>query len=52
MELPCADKVVFETKAEAEGAALVAQNKYGGKKAKVYKCRYCERWHLATDFDD
>lgn len=45
--LPCADKLSFDTKAEAEGSATVAEWQYGNK-LKTYKCGYCELWHLAS----
>lgn len=46
-QLACADKITFGTKAEAEGAAVVADWQHGNK-LKTYKCRYCQLWHLAS----
>ena len=45
--LPCADKLVFDTKTEADGAAVTAQWQHDTK-LKTYKCRHCQLWHLAT----
>lgn len=45
--LPCADKLAFETKAQAEGAAAAADWQHGTK-LKAYKCQYCQLWHLAS----
>lgn len=47
-QLPCAKKLSFDSRAEAEGAAAAADWHYGSK-LKVYKCRHCQLWHLATD---
>jgi len=49
--LPCADKLVFDTKKDAEATANVANYRYGNK-LKVYVCRYCGLWHLSSNFDD
>lgn len=46
--LPCQDKLSFKIKQEAEGAAVMAQHRYGGIKPSVYKCKHCEEWHLST----
>jgi len=45
--LPCSDKLVFTSKAVAEGAAVYAKHLHGTK-LKVYKCRHCQLWHLAS----
>jgi hypothetical protein len=45
--LPCADKLAFDTKKEAQNAALVADYQHGTK-FKVYKCQHCGLWHLAS----
>lgn len=50
-DLPCQDKMAFITKDEAEGAAVMAQHRYGGIKPSVYKCKYCEEWHLSTGIE-
>jgi hypothetical protein len=49
--LPCSEKLAFDTKKDAQATATVARYRYGGK-LKVYRCRYCNLWHLATDYDD
>lgn len=45
--LPCADKLVFETVKAAQATAIVSEHHYGAK-LKVYKCRHCGLYHLAT----
>jgi len=50
-QLPCADKLAFDTKKEAQTAALVADFQHGAK-VKAYMCRYCSLWHLATHYSD
>ncbi len=47
VELPCNEKLVFNTKAAAEGAAVYAEHLHGTK-LKVYKCKHCNLWHLAS----
>lgn len=49
-KLPCADKMVFDTKQEAENTALAADWQHGSS-LKAYKCRHCHLWHLASKFD-
>lgn len=46
--LPCAEKIVFDTKKAAQTAATVAMFQHGTK-LKPYKCQYCDLWHLASD---
>ena len=46
--LPCADKLAFDTKTEADGAAVTAEWKHATK-LKTYKCRHCHLWHLASN---
>jgi hypothetical protein len=46
-ELPCAEKMVFETKKEAEGVAL-AVDWQRGTPLKAYKCQHCGLWHLSS----
>jgi hypothetical protein len=48
-KLPCAEKLAFNTRKEAQGTATVSEWRYGGN-LKVYKCRHCHLFHLATDF--
>jgi hypothetical protein len=45
--LPCADKMVFDTKKAAEATALAADWQHGAS-LKAYKCRYCHLWHLSS----
>jgi hypothetical protein len=45
--LPCADKLALDTKKQAEDATTVAKHQHGTKLA-VYKCQYCNLWHLTT----
>lgn len=45
--LPCADKLVFDTKTQASGSA-VAIGHQRGVRLKPYKCLHCELWHLAS----
>jgi hypothetical protein len=51
IQLPCADKLVFGTKQEAQAAATVAEYRYATK-LKPYTCRYCSLWHLASNYSD
>lgn len=46
-ELTCSKKLAFETKESAEGAAIYAHHRHGTK-LKVYRCRHCSLWHLAS----
>jgi len=45
--LPCSEKLAFDTKDAAAGAAVYATYQHGAK-FKVYQCRECNLWHLAT----
>lgn len=45
--LPCSDKLVFNTKKEADAAA-VAVDWQRGTKLKSYKCKHCGLWHLSS----
>lgn len=47
IELPCAAKLAFDTKKEAEAAALYANYQHGVT-VKPYVCSYCGLWHLAS----
>lgn len=47
-ELPCNEKLSFESTEAAEGAAVYATHRHGIK-LKVYKCKFCDLWHLASD---
>jgi hypothetical protein len=46
-QLPCAEKMVFDTQQEASAAGLAAEWQYGGG-LKAYCCRYCHLWHLSS----
>ncbi len=46
-KLQCAQKLVFDTKDAAQGAATYAEHLHGTK-LKVYKCKHCSLWHLAS----
>lgn len=47
----CAEKMAFDTKVKAENSATVVEHQRGTK-LKVYKCRYCHLWHLASDYNN
>ena len=46
-ELSCAQKLSFDSKEQAEASAVVAEHQHGTK-LKIYKCRHCNLWHLAS----
>lgn len=46
-EVPYKEKLSFQTKEAAEGAAVYARHRHGTK-LKVYRCKYCDLWHLAS----
>ena len=46
-QLPCVDKLAFDTVQQAEASAVVAEHQHGSK-LKVYKCRECDLWHLSS----
>lgn len=46
-ELPCSDKLAFDTRKQAQAAATVALHQHGTK-LKTYLCRHCGLWHLST----
>lgn len=45
--LPCSEKLAFDTRGQAEAAAAVAQYQHGIE-LRVYICRHCGLWHLAS----
>lgn len=45
--LPCAEKLAFDTKTDAEASAIVADWQRGVS-LKAYICKYCHLWHLAS----
>jgi hypothetical protein len=47
--LPCADKLAFASKAEAQANATVAKHRYGSA-LKTYRCRHCGLWHIASNY--
>lgn len=47
-DLPCADKLVFESVTAAEATGTVSAWRYGSN-LKVYKCRYCHLYHLSSN---
>jgi hypothetical protein len=47
----CEDKMSFDNKVDAENTSTVAEYQHGSK-LKVYKCRECDLWHLASDHGD
>lgn len=47
-QLPCVDKMSFESQKEAEANGLAAEWQHGGS-LKSYKCKYCRLWHLASN---
>lgn len=46
--LPCAEKIAFDSKKDAQAAATVAEFQHGVK-LRPYKCRHCNLWHLSSD---
>jgi len=49
--LPCLEKLSFDTQKQAATAALVARHQHGTK-LKVYRCKHCNLWHLASNYED
>ena len=41
-------KICYDTKWEAEAAALVAQHDYGAPLLSVYRCPYGDHYHLSS----
>jgi len=46
-DLPCADKMAFDTPEQAARTAVVAEHQHGVKLA-WYCCQYCDLWHLSS----
>ncbi len=46
-QLPCHEKLTFDTQKQAKAAASVAQYQHGAQ-LKVYRCRHCGLWHLSS----
>jgi hypothetical protein len=51
-QLPCHDKLAFETKEQAEAVAAVNAYRYKGAQLRAYRCRYCGLWHLSSHGED
>jgi hypothetical protein len=47
LPLPCADKLAFDARKQAQAAATVANYQHGVK-LKVYHCQHCQLWHLSS----
>lgn len=47
-QLPCVDKLAFDTKQQADAAALTADWQHDIT-LKVYICSHCGLWHLASN---
>jgi hypothetical protein len=45
--LLCNEKLSFDTKEAAEGAAIYAKHRHGTQQ-KTYKCKHCSLWHLTS----
>ncbi|MBQ8991827.1 hypothetical protein IJ103_01990 [Candidatus Saccharibacteria bacterium] len=41
-------KICYATKEEAEVAARVAEHDYGAPRLSVYRCEFCNEWHLSS----
>lgn len=48
--VPCSKKLSFDTRKQANAAALTALHQRNVK-LKSYHCQYCELWHLATKYE-
>lgn len=46
-QLPCVDKLVFDTQRQAAASANVAQYQHGTS-LRPYRCQYCGLWHLTS----
>ncbi|MBC7546676.1 hypothetical protein H7171_02920 [Candidatus Saccharibacteria bacterium] len=51
LKLPCADKLVFDRREQAQATAVVVLYQHGTK-VRPYVCRYCQLWHLSSDYGD
>ena len=47
-ELPCSQKMAFDTKRQALDTATTSKHWYGTS-LKAYRCKNCQLWHLATE---
>lgn len=48
--LPCADKLAFDTRKQAQATATTAEYQ-NGSSVEPYKCNYCKLWHLSTKYN-
>jgi hypothetical protein len=46
-DLPCKDKLAFDTERQARASANVVRYQHGST-VHAYRCRYCSLWHLAS----
>jgi hypothetical protein len=46
-KLPCAEKITYDSKSKAEGAAAAADWQHGAS-LRPYKCQHCKLWHLSS----
>jgi hypothetical protein len=46
----CLGKMTWATKELAAAASSYAQWQYGGNSGRIkpYRCKYCDKWHLAS----
>jgi hypothetical protein len=51
VKLPCADKIAFDSKKQAEATATTSAYWYGTR-PHAYRCRHCGLWHLSTTSPD
>ena len=47
IELPCVDKLSFDSLNDAQSSAVVADWRHGTK-LKAYRCQHCGLWHLSS----
>jgi hypothetical protein len=45
--LPCADKLVFDTREQARATAVTLAWQHGTQ-LKAYQCSHCNLWHLSS----
>jgi hypothetical protein len=50
-ELPCKDKLAFDTQIQAAASANVVHYQHGTM-VRPYVCRYCGLWHLSSSSAD
>jgi len=49
--LPCAEKLAFDSKKDADATANVVHYRYGSH-VHSYHCRHCGLWHLSSGSAD